>query len=102
MRINKFMKRKIIIPVILTLIIVFILIVGYNQLFIYPKFEEIQFVDMNDKMACLRYLSGEYVIDSNEEYIGLLEHESALRCEEDFELPSIDFSQYTLLGKYAE
>ncbi|MBN1156055.1 hypothetical protein JXA85_00420 [Candidatus Woesearchaeota archaeon] len=43
---------------------------------------------------------GEFVIDSQEEYEALLEYKATSSKCDDFELPPIDFSQKTLLGKY--
>jgi hypothetical protein len=66
--------------------------------------QEIQFTYMGEELSCIR-LSGsqeneEFIINSDEEYSSLLELKSLSPACEDFELPIIDFSQNTLLGKF--
>ena len=66
----------------------------------------IEYIDVNEKFsACFSPfdLRGrEFVINSEEEYLELLEYRSLNpRCE-NFELLEIDFTKNTLLGKYAE
>ena len=67
---------------------------------------KIQYIDVNEEFStCISPfdLRGkEFVINSEEEYLKLLEYRSLNpRCE-NFELLEIDFSKKTLLGKYAE
>lgn len=66
---------------------------------------EIQFTDMGGTLNCINTFDlrdKEFIITSNEIYHSLLQYKSTHpRCE-NFELPSIDFSQYRLLGKYAQ
>lgn len=84
------------------LIIGAILISGCVQQF---ARSEIQFTEMNEPLSCISpsdLRDSEFIINSDQEYQALLDYKSpSPRCE-DFQLPSIDFSQYTLLGKYAQ
>lgn len=66
---------------------------------------EIQFIDINEKLTCvdLIYLRDkEFIINTDAEYQTLFDYKSSSPICEDFKLPSIDFSQYTLLGKYTQ
>ncbi|MBI2665887.1 hypothetical protein HYX12_04665 [Candidatus Woesearchaeota archaeon] len=66
---------------------------------------EIQFIDVNEKLTCVDPFDlrdKEFIINSNEDYQKLSDYKSSSPKCEDFELSSIDFSQYTLLGKYAQ
>jgi len=63
--------------------------------------EEMQFIDMTEQLSCIVAQNNEYIINSEQEYRGLLNHKASVPECADFQLPPIDFSQYTLLGKYA-
>lgn len=72
---------------------------------------EISFSDLNEDLACislhktsgmyLHHIPEEFIINSQEEYKELLEYKSDSPACKDFVLPHIDFSENTLLGKYA-
>lgn len=66
---------------------------------------EIHYTDMNEEFsACfipLELRDSEFVINSDAEYSKLLEYRSSSPGCENFELPKIDFSKKTLLGKCA-
>ncbi|MBU4501161.1 MAG: hypothetical protein KKA79_01100 [Nanoarchaeota archaeon] len=72
--------------------------------------ESISFYNREDRMGCGEYVTGsklgekeEVVIHSQEEYQNMLdEYEAFYTCEWGKEAPKIDFSQKTLLGKYAQ
>jgi hypothetical protein len=67
--------------------------------------DEIQFTDMNEQLNCIGsfdLLDDEFILNSEQEYQSLLNYSFlGTRCE-NYQLPSIDFSQYTLLGKYTQ
>ena len=96
------MKKLIFILFILTLLV----ISGCTQL----QGEEISFIDMNNmtnKLICIgpnAYEQREFIINSYEEYQKLMDFKQNMGqiCNENFELPEIDFSQNTLLGKFAD
>ncbi len=96
---SKKIERKYLLPAsILGLILAIILVTHYV-----PRFhgEEMQFIDMTEQLRCIVDPHNEYVINSGEEYQELLNHKASVPECADFQLPSIDFSRYTLLGKYA-
>ena len=66
---------------------------------------EIQYIDMNEEFsACFtpfELKDSEFVINSDAKYSKLLEYRSSSPGCENFELPEIDFSKKTLLGKFA-
>lgn len=94
------MDRKILL--LLGLIFVILLTAGCVQQF---AKDDIQFTDMNEQLTCIGPFDlrdSEFLVNSEQEYQALLDYKSpSPRCE-DFQLPSIDFSQNTLLGKYAQ
>lgn len=94
------MDKKIIL--ILGVALVTILVAGCIQQF---NQNEIQFTDMNEELTCISpsdLRDSEFIINSDEKYQALLDYKSpSSRCE-NFELPPIDFTQNTLLGKYAQ
>ncbi len=91
---KKYLPTTSILGVILAVILVFYLISQFRM-------EEMQFTDMTEELSCVVDEHNEYVINSEEEYAELLNHKiSAPQCT-NFQLPPIDFSQHTLLGKYA-
>ena len=71
--------------------------------------ENIQFIDFGNELGVLgtEMMQGkEFVMNSNAEYNKLLEFKPRYMLEDpkyqSFELPSIDFSKYTLIGFYAD
>ncbi len=68
-----------------------------------PRFhmEEMQFIDMTEQLSCIVDRHNEYIINSKQEYQKLLNYKASIPSCADFQLPPINFSQYTLLGKYA-
>ena len=78
-------------------VIIMILVLGCIQ-----QDSESTFSDLTEDLACLFPLDmvEEFVINSQEEYEMLLKYVSGSPTCENFVLPSIDFSQSTLLGKY--
>ena len=96
---SKKIKRKhLLLASIFGLILAIILIVGYVLHF--PT-EEMQFIDMTEQLSCIVAQNNEYIINSEQEYRGLLNHKASVPECANFQLPPINFSQYTLLGKYA-
>ncbi|MEM5871494.1 MAG: hypothetical protein QW051_01335 [Candidatus Aenigmatarchaeota archaeon] len=96
------MKQKYYLVFMIIAVIGIILIAGCVQQF---TRNEIQFIDMNEQLTCIdsfELRDGEFIINSDQEYQVLLDYKSPSPGCENFHLPSIDFSQYTLLGKYAE
>ena len=60
-----------------------------------------RFIDMTEQLSCIAVQNDEYIINSEQEYRELLNHKASVPECANFQLPPIDFSQYTLLGKYA-
>lgn len=79
------------------IIVILILVTGCIQQ------NEIEFIDLEEDLACIFPLGApeKVVITSQEEYEKLLEYVSDSPTCEDFVLPSLDFSEYTLLGTHA-
>lgn len=92
------MVRK---TILLNIILGIVFVAGCVQQF---SRNEIQLIDMNEKLTCidLDLRDSQFIINADAEYQVLLDHKSPSPECENFELPSIDFSQYTLLGKYAQ
>ena len=78
-----------------------------------PSQQEIQFMDMDETFReCISIMhikqgvsdrdSLEFIINSEKDYQNLLQYRSPADYCDDFQLPSVDFSQFTLLGKYAD
>jgi hypothetical protein len=69
--------------------------------------DEVQFINL-DMELCIDTFnisnSGktEFVINSNEDFFVLIKHKSSRESCTNFTLPEVNFSQYTLLGKYTE
>lgn len=75
----------------------------------YSHLDEINFIDMNDELrqgfGCIDFGDEqklEFIITSNEEYSkfseNLVDHDFCL----NYNFPEIDFSNYILIGKYAD
>lgn len=74
---------------------------------------EVQFTDMDEALLeCISFMhikqgvsdrnSIEFIINNEKDYQALLQYRSPADYCDDFRLPAIDFSQFTLLGKYAD
>lgn len=70
---------------------------------------EIQFSDMNKDLSCLdssempsEMRAKGFIINSNDEYQLLLVYQASRQECKNIELPAIDFSEHTLLGRYAQ
>lgn len=68
---------------------------------------EIHFTDLDLELCINSYSirdSGktEFVINSNEEYLALMDNKSSADFCNNYTLPEVNFTQYTLLGKYTE
>jgi len=98
MKDKKNINKKPLLASILGIILAIILIANYV---VQAPSQGMQFIDMTGQLSCIVDQHNEYVINSEQEYRELLNHKiSTPKCA-DFQLPPIDFSQYTLLGKYA-
>ena len=91
------------------LIILFgvVLVTGCVQQISQNNNNEISFIDMNEELQLcigshIPSHKQEFVINSQKEYNSLLEFKSPADFCDDFKLPTIDFSQNTLLGKYTQ
>ena len=107
------MDRKII----FIILILGIILIGAGYLIFQPSFlhtelqyEDVEFFDSDDMFGCGRHLSGgsrdfgdSFVINSQDEYKKLQSDAMQFfNCKWDTKPPEIDFSQKTLLGKYAQ
>ncbi len=96
------MKKKV---VFFGLVFITILIAGCIQQL---TRNEIQFIKMGKQLGCVGTSDfpsdkdREFIINSNQEYQTLIGYKVRIQECEDFKLPQIDFSQYTLLGKYTQ
>lgn len=115
---NKKLLYGILAIVVLAIVGISLFVLNRSTITTPPQFpegpqQEVQLIDMDEALRnCisvlhLRNASSdrtflEFIINTVEEYQALLEFRSPADFCKDFKLPPIDFSQYTLLGKYTE
>ncbi len=106
--------------VLVIVLLLFVLIAGYfllikkpdllNPPLVETPFEYLGNFDSPSSLGCISTFDSienresrerEFVINSGEEYQSLITYKSISSLCKDFVLPTIDFSQKTLLGKYA-
>ena len=95
---KKIKRNYLLLALILGIILAIVFVANYVPHF--PT-EDMQFIDMTEQLSCIIAQNDEYIINSEQEYRELLDHKVSTPECMNFQLPPIDFSQYTLLGKYA-